>query len=57
MKSFVTMLEETEDGTIKERTRKIGDNHFAPPLAVGWMGFEYAELKSGGFSFDFFLRW
>jgi hypothetical protein len=47
MKSLVTMLEETEDGTIKERIEETGDDHFAH-------GFEYAELKGGGgFSFDF----
>jgi hypothetical protein len=54
MKSLVTMLEETEDGTIKERIEETGDDHFAHATGYGLMGFEYAELKGGGgFSFDF----
>jgi hypothetical protein len=54
MKSLVTMLEEQDDGTIKERIEETGDDHFAHATGYGLMGFEYQELKGGsGFSFDF----
>ena len=54
MKSLVTMLEEQDDGTIKERIEETGDDHFAHASGYGLMGFEYAELKGGGrFAFDF----
>ncbi len=54
MKSLVTMLEEDDDGTIKEKVEETGDDHFAHATGYSFMGFEYRELKGGGdFSFDF----
>ena len=54
MKSLVTMLEEEDDGTIKERIEETGDDHFAHATGYGLMGFEYREQKGGGkFAFDF----
>jgi hypothetical protein len=54
MKALVTVLEEQDDGTIKERVEETGDDHFAHATGYALMGFEYKELKGGSdFSFDF----
>ena len=54
MKSLVTMLEETEDGTIKERIEETGDDHLAHATGYGFLGFEYLDGHgSGDFFFDF----
>ena len=52
MKSLVTMLEEQEDGTIRERIEETSDDHFAHSTGYGLMGFEY-KGAGGGFAFDF----
>jgi hypothetical protein len=54
MKTLVTVLEEADDGTIKERIEETGDDHFAHATGYGLMGFEYKDLKgTAPFAFDF----
>jgi hypothetical protein len=53
MTSICVLIEEGDEGKIREKVENTGDDHFAHATGYALMGLEFRDDTGGGFAFDF----